>query len=282
MLYFVSFVFAVSVTGAYLLIMMLPIYNFKKYFYLSSFLKLFLGASLFLFVVPNFLYILFAHLLIETIPLVTSSALSVAQIPVVIVTLLFSPSYLREELLKEFPNLQWKNVILFSLPIFIIPLLLTSLVYVSHQKDTFTIKTSILDPELQIDTKKLMDSIVQPELLSPEIQKLAPTPILPIHFFLKTRLSDVSKSYSNKGGSRTSYRDAVLSLVVQGTKTIDLLEVSMGEFYQVDRISDLAIFFCKRGIPTENTLLYPETENHAKFSEEFNQRTKSAGCESSF
>ncbi len=279
MLYIVSFVFSISVVGAYLFIMVLPIYNFKKYFYLSSFFKLLLGVFLFLYVVPNYFYILFELLLVDTYPLVSRSALVVAQIPVALVTLLFSPSYLREELLKEFPNLKWRNIVLISLPIFLIPLLLTSLVYVSHKKDIFMIKTSILEPEVQIDTKKIIDSIVQPDLLAPEIKELSPIPILPIHSFVKTKLSDISKSYSNKGGSQTTYQDAVLSLEVIGYKTIDLLEVSMGAFYQVNRISGLAIFFCKRGVPTENSLLYPQTEYQTKFSEEYNQQIKSAGCE---
>lgn len=249
MIFLLSILFSMLVTGSYFFIWILPFFNQISIFSLTSIPKIGLGCTLLFFFVPELLDTLFRFLPNPTMSLATTPAIVVSQIPVFLVTILLSPMGLQKIFESEFPKLHWKLFIYFTLPFVMIPLVLIPSVYVSRIDDSILIKTNLFETGYTIKA----NSIVSNEV------------------------SDVTKYSSSKSGTRSSYKDAVLFIYSLERGKIELYESGMGAFSKVKHITELAHFFCKLGVPVQNTI-YPETDSQKQFYSEFNQKVKDLGC----
>jgi len=247
MIILLSILFSLLVTGTYFFIWILPFFNQISIFSLGS--KIGLGSLLLFFFVPELLNTLFRFLPNPTLSLATTPAIVVSQIPVFLVTILLSPMSLQKMFEREFPKLHWKLFIYYSLPFVMIPLVLIPTVYVSRIDDIVLIKANLFEAEYPIKANSIVS----------------------------TDVSDVTKYSSSKSGTRSSYKDAVLYIFAQEQGKVELYESGMGAFSKVEHITELAHFFCKLGIPVQNTI-YPETDSQKQFYSEFNLKVKELGC----
>jgi hypothetical protein len=249
MIFILSILFSILVTGSYFLLWILPFFNQISFFSLLSIPKLGMGCTLLLFFVPMLLDSLFRFLPNPTLSLATTPAIVVSQIPVFLVTILLSPLSLQKIFESEFPKLHWKIFIYFSLPIVMIPLILIPSVYVSRIDDLVLIKTNLFQAESSMKAYSIMN----------------------------IEVADATKRSSSKSGSSYTYKDAVLLIDIPGRGKMELYESGMGAFSKVEHIVELAHFFCTLGIPVQN-YIYPETSSQKEFSSKFNLKVKELGC----
>jgi hypothetical protein len=247
---FLAFLFSLSVTAFYFSMWAVPFLNDSLFPYDKTFyFRLVIGIFLGIYIVPEYLNFLFSLSPIPIFPLAVIESRLVAQVPLFLFIVGFTPKVFETKVENSFPDKEVKTFLFYIVPILMLPLFLDSLVYVVQDGKDYKIKTNIFSKEIHIPHDN-------------------------IHF-IKLEEDQISKT--GRGGGRGTEYLAKLYLERISGESIELLETHLHWTSQIKSFVHITKIFSDNDIPYQNYISEFSQEGK-EFSDEFTKACQEEGC----
>ena len=245
-----AFLFSLSVTAFYFSMWAVPFLNDSIFPYSKTFyFRLVTGILIGFFLVPEYLNFLYSLSPLPIFPLAVYESRLIAQVPLFLFTVGFTPKVFETEVKNNFPDKEVKTFLFYIVPLLMLPLFLDSLVYVVQDGKDYKIKTNIFSKEIHIPHNN-------------------------IHF-IKLEEDQISKT-GRGGGSRTEYLAKLYLERISG-ESIELLETHLHWTSQIKSFVRITKIFSDNNIPYQNYISEYSQEGK-EFSDEFTRACQEAGC----